>query len=116
MTEDPGALADALEGAQELSTTAAAALRSIVAAQGGTTPATWTTDAALAFAATVVPGWAIHLRGVAAHPDGQWHCTLRASDTRDDMAFVAQAAGPVAAHVIFAAALRALAYRRTHAL
>lgn len=74
------------------------------------------TDYVLHLVDRIVPGWSIHLRGLALEANGRWHCALRPSESNDEDEVVAQAEGPALANTVLAALLRLAAYRADRAL
>lgn len=62
------------------------------------------TEAVLRLVDRCLPGWTITLHGTATEPDGHWHCTLRASEMRDDDTLIGHGTAPT----VSLALLRAL--------
>jgi len=65
------------------------------------------TEAVLHLVEEHLPEWTITLKGRADEIDGDWHCFLRRSDTRDNDAIIGSGSGPRLALAILAAVLKA---------
>ncbi len=70
-----------------------------------------TTEEVLRLVDRCVPGWTIHLRGRATHPDGHWHATIRENDTRDSDDVIGLGSAPTAALALLMALLRLAAQK-----
>lgn len=57
-----------------------------------------------------LPGWSIHLGGMALEPNGHWTCNLRTHETGDSDEFIGFGKGMGVANALLAALLRTLAY------
>jgi len=64
------------------------------------------TDAVLHMVNTHLPEWSIVLKGKAHEADGDWSCTLRQSDLRDNDAMIGTGAGPTLALAMLVAFLK----------
>ena len=69
------------------------------------------TDALLALAHLLLPGWTIAADGVAMEPNGHWRCTLRNSGVRDNDEYLGVGRGPTLPHALLSALLKVLAFR-----
>lgn len=73
----------------------------------GTRPdALATADGALLVAGQAFPNWVVRLHGRANDRNGQWRCTLRRDDSRDNDEAIGVGRSPVLAQAILAAVLR----------
>ncbi|WP_417424474.1 hypothetical protein [Hoeflea sp.] len=74
--------------------------------ESGALAARHPTDAALHMVNTHLPGWSITLKGKAHEADGDWSCTLRQSDSRDNDAMIGVGNGPTLALALLVAFLK----------
>lgn len=65
-----------------------------------------TTDGAMLIADDAYPNWTVRIHGRANDHDGNWHCTLRESDARDNDGAIGSGRSPVLAQAVLAAILR----------
>ncbi|WP_139792822.1 hypothetical protein [Pseudophaeobacter leonis] len=65
-----------------------------------------TADGAVQLAGAAFPNWVVHIRGRSSGKQGQWHCSLRESDSSDSDAVIGLGQSPVLAQSILAAVLR----------
>jgi len=71
-----------------------------------------TTDGAVHVADVAYPNWAVHIHGRANDKNGNWRCTLRESDMRDNDSVIGTGKSPVLSQAILAAVLRLAATRK----
>lgn len=112
MNETLANLAHDIESAFELSDSLKEKARDALATKLATPPDTaafHSADAVLDVIRECLPGWSIHIRGTATHPNGHWHCTLRSSDVRDNDSYAGIGQAPTLSHALLAAVLGALA-------
>jgi hypothetical protein len=64
------------------------------------------TEAVLHMINTHLPEWSITLKGKAHAADGDWNCTLRQSDLRDNDAMIGNGGGPTLALAMLVAFLK----------
>ena len=78
---------------------------------GDAGPALDSADAALAVAASALPGWSIRLDGRASVEHGHWRCVIRRSTSDDEDTYPGVGKSNRQARAVLAAMLRALALR-----
>ena len=65
-----------------------------------------TTDGAMLLADDSFPNWSVHIRGRANDRGGNWQCTLREADSRDNDEVIGFGRSPILSQAILAATLR----------